>query len=67
MSRSKFCEFVRAHRSPTGRTADNNGRFHGASFYLDSKWVVLRNRRNDGDTRPSFYFLQRRTKLYKYA
>lgn len=52
--RNLFVEFVRAHRSPTGRTADKNGRFHGAAFYLDSKWAVLRNIKSD-DTRVSFY------------
>lgn len=50
----KFCEFARAHRSPTGRTADKKRRFHGVSFYLDSKCVVLRNGSNDGDTQPSY-------------
>lgn len=50
----KFSEFVRAHRSPTGRTADKNGRRHGASFYLDAKWKVLRNKRNTEDTQASF-------------
>lgn len=53
--RAKFVAFVRAHRSPTGRTADKWGRFHGAAYYLDSKWVVLRSSRNNPlDTRLSF-------------
>lgn len=51
--RKLFQAFVRANRSPTGRTADKNGRYHGATFYLDSKWVVLRNGRTN-DSRPSF-------------
>lgn len=47
----KFSEFVRAHRSPTIRTADKNGHSHGASFYLDAKLQVLRNSRRGSDTR----------------
>lgn len=34
----KFKEFIRENRVPTGRTADANGRFHGAVFLtLDPK------------------------------
>lgn len=50
-----FVAFVEAHRSPTGRTPDKHGRYHGAAFYLDSKWVVLRAARSSvSDTRPCF-------------
>ncbi|OSX75738.1 hypothetical protein BU14_0223s0011 [Porphyra umbilicalis] len=40
--RELFVVFVRAHRTPTGRTPDKNGRYHGAAYYLDAKWKVLR-------------------------
>jgi len=40
--RALFLAFVNKHRSPTGRTADKSGRYHGAAYYLDAKWVVLR-------------------------
>lgn len=50
VERTKFARFVWAHRSPTGRTADKWGRFHGASFYLDAKWVALRGTRQKGTT-----------------
>eukprot|EP00170_Pyropia_yezoensis_P001602 contig_6943_g1606 len=50
----KFSGFVRAHRSPTGRTADKHGRLHGAAFYLDAKWTVLRDPVNEDNSRQSF-------------
>lgn len=50
VERTKFSRFVWAHRSPTGRTADKWGRFHGALFYLDAKWVALRGTRQNGTT-----------------
>lgn len=50
----KFSEFVRAHRSPTGRTADKHGRPHLAAFYLDAKWTVLRDPVNEDNSRLSF-------------
>lgn len=50
----KFTELVRAHRSPTGRTADKSGPFHWAYYYLDSRWDILRNSRSAGDTHESF-------------
>lgn len=48
-----FKEFVCAHCSSTGRNADKHGRLRGATFYLDSAWVVLRQFRAAGDLRPS--------------
>ena len=35
--RTLFQSWVQLHRSPTGRTQDSNGRFHGAEYYLISK------------------------------
>jgi len=37
-------DFVLEHRSPTGRTQDVNGRYHGAEFYTDAKPQQLRLR-----------------------
>ena len=51
-----FKIFIRKNRSPTGRSADKTGRFHGAAYYLDSKFKVLRTPKpKDGvaDTRLS--------------
>jgi len=53
VERKLFQEFVCAHRTPSGRTPDKNGRFHGAAYYLDGKWTVLRASNND-DERVSF-------------
>jgi len=39
---------VRAHPSPKGRTPYTHGRHHGATFYLDGTWSVLRH------TQPTF-------------
>lgn len=41
--RALFRSYVANNRSPTGRTADHKGRYHGAVFYLDSKWTVLKS------------------------
>lgn len=35
--REAFREFVKLNRSPTGRTKDSEGRYHGAEYYLVSK------------------------------
>ena len=43
-----------ANSTPTGRTADKHGRFHGAANYLNSTWTVLRSSRSDTNKRPSF-------------
>eukprot|EP00966_Prymnesium_polylepis_P039879 925960-Prymnesium_polylepis.1 len=40
--RKLFREFVQEHRSPTGRTQDVSGRYHGAEFYLFSKITELK-------------------------
>jgi len=42
-----FEQFVNKHRSPTGRTPDATGRFHGAVFYLDAKWKAMRPGRSE--------------------
>ncbi|OSX75235.1 hypothetical protein BU14_0245s0017 [Porphyra umbilicalis] len=55
--RELFVSFVRSHRTPTGRTPDKNGRYHGAAYYLDAKWKVMRmaSDKEKGDsTRHSF-------------
>jgi len=54
VERKLFSEFFAAHRTPTGRTTDSNGHFHGAAYYLDGKWTVMRTYKED-DTRLSFY------------
>lgn len=36
-ARVAFRDFLRLHKSPSGRTADANGRMHGAAFYLNAK------------------------------
>lgn len=43
-ARVLFGQFVKANRSPTGRTADSNGRTHGAQYYLSCGWTQLRQR-----------------------
>eukprot|EP00966_Prymnesium_polylepis_P323240 7379454-Prymnesium_polylepis.1 len=40
--RALFIEFVEQHRSPTGRTQDHAGRYHGAEFYLMSKLTTIK-------------------------
>ena len=40
--RKLFTQFFRSNRSPTGHTKDPHGRVHGAEYYLNSKWTVLR-------------------------
>ena len=40
--RALFIQFVKNHRSPTGRTQDATGRYHGAEFYLESKLTTVR-------------------------
>jgi len=52
VERKLFSEFVAAHRTPTGRTTDRNGRFHGAAYYLDGNWTEMRTYKED-DTRLS--------------
>lgn len=54
-----FEDFVRSNRSPTGRTPDSHGRYHGAVYTLSPKIVSLRSkeelslkRKSAGDTRP---------------
>lgn len=37
-----FISFVTTHRSPTGRTADSKGRFHGSVYHLDSQFVQIK-------------------------
>eukprot|EP00168_Porphyra_purpurea_P009412 TRINITY_DN2290_c0_g1_i7.p1 TRINITY_DN2290_c0_g1~~TRINITY_DN2290_c0_g1_i7.p1 ORF type:complete len:451 (+),score=62.17 TRINITY_DN2290_c0_g1_i7:912-2264(+) len=57
VQRDLFVAFVKKHRSPTGRTPDKCGRYHGAAYYLNSKWVILRpGRQKNGvvDSRRSF-------------
>ena len=46
-----FLEWVELHRSPTGRTKDFDGRFHGAQFHLFSKLthIKLQSGRKNGD------------------
>ena len=40
--RELFIEFIKEHRSPTGRTQDSSGRYHGAEFYIFSKITELK-------------------------
>jgi hypothetical protein len=41
--RALFCEFVKElYRSPTGRTKDHSGRYHGAEFYLNSRLTQIK-------------------------
>lgn len=39
--RKALRDFVKLNRAPTGRTADQTERTHGAKYYLDSRWKVL--------------------------
>ena len=41
-TRDAFRTYVMNNRSPTGRTADANGRLHGAAFYLSAEWTQIR-------------------------
>ena len=55
--RELFVAFVRAHRTPTGCTSDKSGRYHGAAYYSDAKWTVMRcvgDNKGVGETRLSF-------------
>jgi len=54
VERARFQQFVVANSTPTGRTADKPGRYHGAANYLNSRWTVLRSSRSDTYKRPSF-------------
>lgn len=55
LERAKFSAFLLANKSPTGRTADKGGLFHGAVYYVDTKRSVLRlNHRRASDDRLSF-------------
>ena len=40
--RALFCEFIKEHRAPTGRTQDHSGRYHGAEFYLTSQLTQVK-------------------------
>ena len=40
--RELFVDFVKEHRSPTGRTQDATGRYHGAEFYLISRLTEIK-------------------------
>lgn len=40
--RQHFGNFVRSNRSPTGRTPDKHGRYHGAVYYLAPKFTCLK-------------------------
>jgi len=49
--RALFVEFVKEYRSPTGRTQDHTGRYHGAEYYLTSKLTTIKTQsgRNTAD------------------
>jgi len=51
--REMFQTFVSLHRAPTGRSPDKHGRYHGAAYYLDSRWEVER-KSSAADERASF-------------
>ena len=38
----EFITFVQAHRTPTGRTADRTGRFHGSVYFLESRFIQIK-------------------------
>ena len=40
--RALFRTFIQEHRSPTGRTQDSSGRYHGAEFYLMSRLTQVK-------------------------
>lgn len=43
-----FKVFVRKHSSPNGRTADANGRYHGATGHLDAKFrIFIKKKKNE--------------------
>ena len=48
MVENLFIQFVREHRSPTGRTPDEKGLFHGAEYHLDSRYRALCKQRATG-------------------
>lgn len=44
-----FSLYVHQNRYPAGRTPDITGRHHGAVYYLDARWEILRNdKKNPG-------------------
>ena len=50
--RALFQQWVQLHRSPTGRTKDSNGRFHGAEYYMVSKIKTVKTQSGRAVSKP---------------